>query len=72
VDRRIWWKAKILPYKQTTAAYGTAIESLPSQIAYGRGVKKCHVIVLWRGYKGHLITLEIIASKDAYVERLIV
>jgi len=29
-------------------------------------------LMLWWDYKGYLITLEIIASKDVYVERAIV
>ncbi|KAH1217013.1 hypothetical protein GmHk_13G037759 [Glycine max] len=36
-DNRIWQKAKIPPYKHAIAACGTAIVTLPSQIAYGRG-----------------------------------
>ena len=39
---------KALPYKHVIVAYGTAIVGLPSQIAYGRGVEKCHVIVFWQ------------------------
>ncbi|KAH1240534.1 Vacuolar protein sorting-associated protein 2 1 [Glycine max] len=35
---------KALPYKHVIVAYGTAIVGLPSQIAYGRGVEKCHTL----------------------------
>lgn len=42
------WKAKILPYKQAVAAYGTAIVGLPSQIAYGGWQKNRHASLPWR------------------------
>lgn len=43
----IWQMAKILPYKHAIEAYGAAITGLPSQVTFGVGVKKCHVVVLW-------------------------
>lgn len=50
------WKAKILPYKQAVAAYGTAIVGLPSQIAYGGWQKICHTIPPWQLWHLHLTT----------------
>ncbi|RDY14200.1 hypothetical protein CR513_00760, partial [Mucuna pruriens] len=44
-----WWNIaegqKIPPYKHASAAYGTAIAGLPSQIAYGRWQKICHATI---------------------------
>ena len=34
------------------------MSDLPSQIAYGGGVKKCHIIALWQRYNGYLTLLE--------------
>lgn len=47
-------KAKIQRYIQATTAHGNAITSLPSQIAYGEGLKKHHVVKLWRHNNGYL------------------
>lgn len=47
-------KAKIRPYIQAPVAHGNAIASLPSQIAYGEGLKKRHVVKLWRHNDGYL------------------
>ena len=43
--------------KQAIVVYGATIIRLPSQIATGGWVEKCHVIVLWWPYYGYLTTL---------------
>jgi hypothetical protein len=41
VDSEIEWKAKNLPYKDTVAAYGTAMACIPSQFSCD-GFPKIH------------------------------
>ena len=64
-------KDKILPYKHTIAAMALPQRASLHKLPMAEGSRNA-TLVLWWDYKGYLITLEIIASKDVYVERAIV
>ena len=64
-------KDKILPYKDTIAAMALPKRASLHKLPMAVGSRNA-TLVLWWDYKGYLITLEIIVSKDVYVERTIV